>query len=86
MPTISEFYGINIIMRFNEKHGPHFHAQYAGDEAQISILNGQIMHGKIRGRAYHLILEWLALHRDELMQNWERARRGESLQSIPGLD
>lgn len=51
MPTISEFYGINIIMRFNEKHGPHFHAEYGGEKAQISILDGQIIHGKIRGRA-----------------------------------
>ncbi len=86
MPTISEFYGINIIMRLNEKHGPHFHAEYGGDEAQISIIDGQVMQGKIRGRAYRLILEWLALHREELMHNWERVRRGELPRSIPGLD
>jgi len=63
VPTISEFYGIHIIIRLNEKHGPHFHAEYAGEQAQISILNGQIMSGKLRGRAYRLILEWLALPR-----------------------
>lgn len=86
MPTISEFYGIHIIMRYNEKHGPHFHAEYAGEEAQISIVTGQIMNGKLRGRAYRLILEWIALHRDELMENWERARRRESLKDIAGLE
>lgn len=86
MPTISRFYGIVIIMRYNEKHGPHFHAEYAGQEALIAILDGQMLGGKLPGRAYRLILEWLALHREELMRNWERARRHEELSSIDGLE
>ncbi len=86
MPTVSQFYGIQIMMRYNEKHGPHFHAEYAGEKAQISILNGEMLSGKLRGRAYRLILEWLALHREELMENWERARRHEKVEWIAGLD
>lgn len=86
MPTVSEFYGIRIIMRYSEKHGPHFHAEYGGEQAQISILNGKLLSGKLRGRAYRLILEWIALHRDELMENWERARRHEELERIEGLE
>ena len=69
MPTISQFYGIQIIMRYREIHGPHFHAEYAGEEALISILNGQVLGGKLPGRAYRLVLEWLALHREELMKD-----------------
>ena len=86
MPTISQFYGIVIIMRYREKHGPHFHVEYAGTEALVSIQNGQLLAGKIPGRAYRLVLEWLALHRDELMENWERARRHEALAPIEGLE
>jgi hypothetical protein len=86
MPTISEFYGINIIMRLNEKHGPHFHAEYAGQKAQISLRDGKVMSGKIRPNAYRLVLEWMALHHEELMENWERVQRGELPNKIPGLD
>ena len=86
MPTISTFFGIDIIMRFSEKHGPHFHARYAGKEALISILNGEMLAGQLSQRAYRLILEWLALHRAELMDNWERARRHEDLKYIEGLE
>ncbi len=86
MPTISEFYGLKIIMRFKEKHGPHFHVEYAGDEALISIRNGQVLGGKLPGRAHRLALEWLALHRDELMENWENARRHKELKPIDGLE
>jgi hypothetical protein len=35
-----------------------------------------------RGRALVLVLEWLELHRDELMANWERARAREPLLPI----
>jgi hypothetical protein len=45
MPTISRFYGIEIMMRYNEKHGPHFHAYYSEWEAQVSILDGRILAG-----------------------------------------
>lgn len=86
MPTISNFYGIRIIMHLSEKHGPHFHAVYAGEEAQISIDNGQILNGKLRGRAYRLILEWITLHHDELMENWRRVHRGELPHDIAGLE
>ncbi len=85
MPTVSEFYGIQIRMRYNEKHGPHFHAKYGEYDAQIDIANGAIVRGYLPTRAYHLILEWLALHRAELAENWERARRGERAQRIAPL-
>lgn len=85
MPTISEFYGIRIVMRYREKHSPHFHAEYAEFNAQIVIADGSILSGRLPARAYHLILEWLALHRAELSDNWERARRGEAIQEIAPL-
>jgi hypothetical protein len=86
MPTISRFYGITIQMYWNDKHGPHFHAIYGEDEALISIVDGAFLAGTLPQRAYRLVLEWLAVHRIELAENWERARRHESLNKVGGLE
>jgi Domain of unknown function (DUF4160) len=48
MPTISIFYGIQIMMYFydNGKHNmPHIHAEYQDDEAVFSILDGEVISG-----------------------------------------
>lgn len=45
MPTISVFYGIQIMMYFYDqgKHNmPHIHAEYQEDEAVFSILDGDV--------------------------------------------
>ncbi len=65
---------------------PAFHAEYAGEKVWISILDGEMLSSKLRGRAYRFILDWLALRRADVMNNWERARRHEELQWIKGLD
>ena len=50
MPTISVFYGIQIMMYFYDqgKHKtPHIHAEYQDDEAVFSILDGDILSGNL---------------------------------------
>ena len=46
--------------------------------------------GKVTGqkprRDLHLVFEWLDLHKDELMENWERMENGETLAKINPLD
>ena len=42
--------------------------------------------GEMPRRALHLLLEWLDLHKDELMKNWERLEKGETLEKITPLD
>lgn len=37
------------------------------------------------GRALRMILEWLDLHREELLSNWEKAQRGDALDKIEPL-
>jgi hypothetical protein len=37
MPEISRFFGIAIRMHFDDHEPPHFHAIYAGHEAQVGI-------------------------------------------------
>lgn len=42
MPTLSEFFGIIIQMRFLDHNPPHFHAQYQQDKISVEISNGKI--------------------------------------------
>jgi hypothetical protein len=50
----------------------------------ITIKDG-IITGKLPRRALSLIYEWLDLHREELMENWERMKKHQSLLKIEPL-
>jgi hypothetical protein len=86
VPRISFFYGIAIWMYWNEgAHArPHFHARYQ-DEAASVDLAGEMIAGSLPPRALSLLAEWAMLHHDELLANWERARRNEPLEPIEPL-
>lgn len=73
MPTISEFYGIRIRMFFaaGEHNPPHFHADYAGQEALFDIRTGSVLRGKLPPKALLLVKEWWIMHQPELMGIWE---------------
>ena len=85
MPEISRFLGIVIAMYFKEHAPPHFHAKYGGHRASFSIQELQLLEGTLPPRIVSLVLEWAFLHREELMEDWERARREEALQKIDPL-
>jgi len=86
MPCISQFFGIVINMYYNDRAPPHFHAEYAGNEATFVIESLGILHGELPRRARALVLEWAAMHREELLQNWDLARLGLPLNDIQPLD
>lgn len=86
MPRISQFFGIVISMYYNDHSPPHFHAKYAGYEARLAIETLGIEEGELPRRALAMVLEWAALHRTELWDNWERARKGLPLVQIEPLD
>ncbi len=85
VPRISAFYGIVIAMYFDDHPPPHFHARYGEHQAQIVIATGDVLHGELPRRALKLVEEWAALHRDELLDDWERAQRDEPLVTIAPL-
>ena len=88
MPTICRFYGILIFMFHGEvgNHRPHFHAQYGGFAASYGIDPLTRLSGGLPQRAERLVMEWARIHRDELLENWQRARRREALLPIYPLD
>ena len=85
MPEISLFYGIRITMNFDEHNPPHFHAQYAGDECTVNILEATVLKGFLPRKQIRLVIAWAELHKDEPMQNWELARSGQPLNRINPL-
>jgi hypothetical protein len=68
MPEISRFFGILIRMYFDDHNPPHFHAIYAGNEAEIAIEPIEILEGKLPARAASMVFEWAALHQRELLR------------------
>ena len=86
VPRVSEFFGIIIAMYYSDHSPPHFHARYGEHEATVRIDTLGILDGSLPRRAYGLVLEWAALHREDLTANWERARDGASLARIAPLE
>ena len=86
MPTISEFFGIMILMFFDDHAPPHFHARYGGDEVVIQINPVGVLRGKIPPRALSLVIEWAQKYQSNLMEEWIRAANNKKLHKIPPLD
>ena len=89
MPTISMFYGIIIRMFLydtDRHHVPHIHAEYQDRVAVYSIEAGELLAGKLLKNKHKLVVAWIAIHQDELMQDWKLAVTGRKPFSIKGLD
>ena len=67
------------------KNSSHFHVWYDDYQAEITIKEG-IVRGEMPRRALRLVFEWLDLHRDELLENWERLSNSEAAKKIAPLE
>ena len=86
MPEISRFFGIVILMHFNEHAPPHFHARYGSSKCSVDLQTLRVMTGQFPRRAIAMALEWAAEHRNELMENWELCANGKPPRKIPPLE
>ena len=86
MPTIAYFYGIAVRMFFRDHPPPHFFAVYSGHEANVLIETGEVIEGHLPPNAARLVQQWALAHGVELDDNWRRARAGQPLAKIAGLD
>jgi len=85
MPYISMFFGIIIWMFYNDHPPAHFHAEYQGQRGIFDV-DGQMVQGNLTSStAQRLIREWASQHREELEQNWQKAREGVTLHRIAPL-
>ncbi len=74
MPVISQFYGVIIRMFYNDHIPPHFHAVYGEYELIVSIAPIRIIEGQAPTRVRSMVLEWVAIHQQELMDDWNLCR------------
>ena len=86
MPEVSCFFGISIRMYFDDHNPPHFHAIYAGTEVELGIAPLTVLRGRFPRRALGMVLEWAAMHQQELLDNWERLHNDEAPQTIGPLE
>jgi len=85
MPEISRFLGIVVRMYYREHSPPHFHARYGRYEVTVEIESGYV-YGSFPPRALRHVLEWRALHRNELAEDWVLAAAGRRLRPIAPLE
>ncbi len=89
MPTISMFYGVLIKMFFKDTdkhHLPHIHAEYQGNMGVYSIIDGDLLAGKMPPNKQKIIVAWIEIHNEDLLADWELAKEGKMPFKIKGLD
>ena len=88
MPRVSAFYGMVILLLYNEDGHtgrPHFHVDFDGRRVSYDIATLEPLGGSLPRRPHRLVTKWARLHRDELLDNWRRARAKEALMPIDPL-
>ncbi len=83
MPEISRFYGLVVKMFFKprEHEPPHIHVLYGEFNGIFEIQSKLMTEGDLPGKAQQMVLEWLALHEDELLKMW----RNQTIGKLPPL-
>lgn len=56
MPIISEFYGIKIMMFWNDYYPPHFHAEYGENKILVDIESATVLKGIFPSKQLKLVL------------------------------
>ena len=76
MPTVSEFFGIRIEMRYlpKEHNPPHIHAFYGDTKGVIDIQTLDVLKGNLNSRTIKLIKEWITEHKIKLLEMWNTQR------------
>ena len=85
VPELSRFYGIVITMYHSDHPAPHFHATHGSDKAKVGIGTGHLLAGRLPLTALRRVRKWERMHRDELLDNWERRLTNKPLRRIEPL-
>ena len=85
MPELCRFLGIVVFMLFDDHSPPHFHAEYGEYKVSVEIETG-IIEGRFPRRALGALMEWYALHKEELAEDWRLAAAHQPLKKISPLE
>jgi hypothetical protein len=73
-------------MFFDDHNPPYFHAEYGDSTALIDIRSLSVFAGSLSPRVLGLVTEWATLHRQELLDDWEKAKVQQELRKIAPLE
>lgn len=85
MPEISLFFGIKVLMFYDDHNPPHFHVEYNGEKSIIDIKEARVIKGSLASKQLKLVLAWCVIHQEELLANWELTKNGEKPNKIAPL-
>jgi len=75
-----------VIIVFDDHAPSHFHAEYGEYELVITISPIKIIKGDAPKRVKSMVLEWTALHQEELLRDWELCKNMQPLFAIEPLE
>ena len=73
-------------MFFDDHNPSHFHAEYGEHAGLIDIRTLFLLSGSLPPRVLGLVIEWATLHRQELLDDWEKAKSQQELKKIAPLE
>ena len=82
MPRLCLLAGIVIWVNTRDHLPPHFHARFSGAEVRVNIVDLSVLTGALPRAKERVLMQWAAVHQDELMRNWELARNGQPHEPI----
>lgn len=86
MPVVSTFFGIIVRMYDNDHNPPRIHVEFQDRKALVDF-KGNVLKGDLGSRtAVKLLREWVELHPQELLEDWNAAREGKEIKRIDPLD
>jgi hypothetical protein len=72
-------------MYWDEHLPEHFHAEYGGQKALVSIRDAVVIKGSLPARQLKLVLAWCEIHQQELSKNWHSAQEKGTIAKIDPL-
>lgn len=86
MPELSRFLGMIVTINFGDHPPPHIHVRYNSYKAVFEIDSGAIIAGNLPPKAIGLIVEWMAIHRNELRDAWHAVEANQLPNKIKPLE
>ena len=86
-PRVAVYGNMEIFIYPNEQGGhnePHLHIKYQNFEASFSILTGEIIVGKLKGKKQRIIKEWILENNEWLSQKWNEISNGIKIKVTAG--
>ena len=77
--------GIIIRMYLQDHNPPHFHAFYNDSKALFSIDPLEMVEGNLPPRIHGVVIEWASMHKDELLDNWNKLQNEQKPKKIKPL-